>query len=301
MLAPIALFVYARPSHTRRTLEALAKNRLASESELFIFCDGARHEDDLDNVAETRRVARDAKGFKNVYLIEYDFNRGLAGSIIAGLNQLTRDFGSVIVLEDDILTAPNFIEFMNMGLERYRDTKGVWHINGWNYPVEQTELPNTYFWRVMHCWGWATWSDRWAYFTKNPKELVETWSTNDIDRFNLDGTYNFWGQVLANQSGAINTWAVFWYATIFKNAGLCLSPAYSMTQNIGLDGSGQNCANSQVYDTKIYKYFEPKWPDELVESKAAIDFAKKYNQKINRNKYIRIFNKIKSLTIKFIT
>ena len=41
-LAPVVLFVYTRPWHTRQTIESLLKNEIARDTELFIFSDGPK-------------------------------------------------------------------------------------------------------------------------------------------------------------------------------------------------------------------------------------------------------------------
>jgi hypothetical protein len=99
----------------------------------------------------------------------------------------------------------------------------------------------------MNCWGWATWADRWQYFERDKEKLVKTWDKEKVKRFNLDGSCNFWGQVVDNYSGKLNTWGIFWYASIFEHDGLCLNPVRSFVQNIGHDGSGENCVKSVNY------------------------------------------------------
>ncbi len=100
----------------------------------------------------------------------------------------------------------------------------------------------------MNCYGWATWADRWRYFEKNPKKIVQEFSRKDIRRFNLEGGKKFWKQLKANKKGKISTWAIFWYATIFKNQGLCLNPSHSFVRNIGFDSSGTHCLNKEDKD-----------------------------------------------------
>ncbi|MEA3229848.1 MAG: hypothetical protein U9P44_02955, partial [archaeon] len=57
-LAPIALFVYNRPHHTRKTLESLMANAELSDSPLYVFCDGAKRKKDIPLVRETRELIR---------------------------------------------------------------------------------------------------------------------------------------------------------------------------------------------------------------------------------------------------
>jgi len=140
---------------------------------------------------------------------------------------------------------------MNKALDYYENEKKVWHINGSNYPIKTSGLEDIFFWRAMGCWGWATWKDRWKYFEKDVDKLINMFSRKDIYRFNLNNATEMWDQVIANKEDKINTWAIFWYATIFKNDGLCLNPTITFIKNIGLDGSGVHCGINPSMETKI--------------------------------------------------
>ena len=145
------------------------------------------------------------------------------------------------MLEDDIIVGPNFLKFMNWSLDEFKNKKKIWHINGWNYEIKFPKiLKNTFYWRGMSCWGWATWKDRWKNYKKNSSSILKRWTKEDIERFNFDNTCNLWSQVLRNHNGSINTWAIFWYSSIFENNGLCLSPVTSLTKNIGNDKLSTN-------------------------------------------------------------
>jgi hypothetical protein len=276
MLAPIFLFVFSRPYHTNQTLTALSKNRLARQSNLFIYADAARNKDDVDSVNEVREIARAAKGFRSCTIIEREKNYGLAKNIIDGVTEVCNRYGRAIVLEDDVVTSSMFLSFMNAALDKYTDVSDVWHISGWNYPISPDELGDAFFWRVMNCWGWATWSDRWKYFKKNPDYLVSSWGKEKIKKFNLDGAHNFWDQVVANNTGMINTWAIFWYATIFENHGLCLNPSISFAQNIGNDGTGMNCEMNNSFDVNKLSLGFNKLPNRYEESPLAVERIKNF-------------------------
>jgi hypothetical protein len=251
VLAPIALFVYARPAHTRRTVEALRENALAAESDLVIFSDGPKTQEAAAGVRAVRDYIRTVSGFRTVRIVERETNWGLAKSIIGGVTELCERRGRVIVLEDDLVTSTYFLRFMNDALARYEAEETVMHVSGYMFPVNPAGLPPTFFLRTASCWGWATWQRAWRQFSRQPARLMEEFSAADIRRFNFDGAYDFWDQVRKNASGRIDTWAVFWYATIFRAHGLCLHPASSMTNNIGHDSSGQHRIDSGQFQTEL--------------------------------------------------
>jgi hypothetical protein len=293
MLAPIVLFVYNRPEHTRQTLEALAANKLANESELFIFSDAPKNETAVEKVQAVRSYIKTVQGFKSVHIVERETNWGLAKSIIEGVTEIINQYGKIIVLEDDIVTSPYFLKFMNGALDFYADKKKVWHISGWNCQINTDKLDDIFFWHVLDCWGWATWKNRWQYFEKNVEELISTFTRKDIYKFNINNSEDIWGQVLANKTGKINTWAVFWYATIFCNNGLCLNPTISFVKNIGFDGTGIHCGNSPVFSNTILSEKEITFGViPIKENEVAVKRIIQFYRKQKRNIIIRIIDKM---------
>ncbi len=276
--APVCVFAFNRPEHTRRTLDALAQSPLAASTCLTVFIDGPRNDAEKPIVDAVAQVAETQQGFASIELRRRDRNAGLAVSIEEGVSQMMAEHGRAIILEDDILTSPAFLHYMNLALEHYRDTPDVWHIAGYNEDIPQNRGSNhASLWRFMSCWGWATWADRWTHYSRDPDGLVRLFTDEDIHRFNLDGANDFWAQVLANKSGELKTWAVFWYATIFRNGGLCLSPQFSYVENIGFDGSGSHgVVNSSYGRAGLNTSIDPIWPAKIVEDAAALGQLKDY-------------------------
>lgn len=241
--APIALFCFARPEHTRRTLQALAANDLAPCSALTAFADGPRPgQDDDTAVAATRAVVEDFRpAFGAVTLVPRPTNMGLADNIVDGVSRLMTDHGRAIVVEDDLVTSPYFLRYMNDALDLYATDERVMHVAGHMPPMDTTGLPETFFWRHSSCWGWASWARAWQHFSRDSGQILHDFRLEDIRRFDLDGAYPYWQQLLANHEGQLKTWAVFWYASVFRRQGLCLHPRQNMVANIGCDGTGTNC------------------------------------------------------------
>lgn len=245
-LAPIALFVYNRPEHTVKTLEALKANTLSDSSELFVFCDGPKIGADtatLEAIEQVRNLVKEKKWCKEVTVYESNTNLGLADSIVGGVTKILNEFGKIIVLEDDIVTAKGFLRYMNEALNCYEKDEKVMHIGSYlPYTNTCTPLPETFFSRFMSCWGWATWKSSWDKATWDAVALYEQISNPKVRyEFNLEGVLDFHNQLERNISGEVKTWAIMWFTSIFLNKGLCLYPRISLSDNIGLDGSGENC------------------------------------------------------------
>lgn len=245
-LAPIALFVYNRPEHTLKTLEALNANDLAEQSDLFVFCDGPKHNVDKKTkkaIEKVRAIVRHKQWCQNVTIYESETNKGLADSIVTGVTEIVNKFGKIIVLEDDIVTAKGFLKYMNDALNLYESNNKVMHIGSYlPYTNSIKNLPETFFSRFMSCWGWATWKTSWDKATWDAVALNQQIKDPKVRyEFNLEGVLNFHEQLENNINGSIKTWAIMWFASIVLNKGLCLYPRVSLCDNIGLDGSGENC------------------------------------------------------------
>ena len=162
-LAPICLFVYSRLAETKQTVESLQRNMLAAESQLFIFSDGAKDCNVINEVNAVRQYIHTISGFAKVSIYECDENKGLANSIISGVTQIVNQFSKVIVLEDDLILSRNFLCFMNEALDFYENKKKVLNISGYSftfkYPIDYKY--DVAFSLRFASWGWAIWKDRW--------------------------------------------------------------------------------------------------------------------------------------------
>lgn len=246
ILSPIVLFVYNRPWHTLQTIEALQKNILASESELFIYSDGAKNNQDTDKVAEVREYIQTINGFKKITIIERDKNWGLANSIIDGVTKIINEYGKIIVLEDDLVTSPFFLKFMNEALQMYQNENEVACIHGYVYPIQN--LPETFFIRGADCWGWATWKRGWDIFEMDGQKLLNEVKQRSLQKeIDFNDSYGYTKMLKDQIMGKNNSWAVRWYVSAFLKEMLCLYPDESYVQNIGNDNSGTHCGQTNDY------------------------------------------------------
>lgn len=274
--APIALFVYNRPKHTERTLKFLKQNELSSESRLFIFSDGPKTEADEDKVKEVRDLLKNVDGFKSVEIIERKQNMGLAESVIAGVSRLTKDYGQVIVFEDDLITSPHTLTYFNDALNRYRNQEQVMHIGAYMYHLKAHTLPQTFFYRAATSWGWATWDRAWQNFEPNIDVLMAQFNAKKRDAFSIEGTMNFWKQMQDFKNGKNNSWAIRWYASIFLKGGLTLNPSQSLVNNIGHDGTGVHSGINDIYNVIINPKPISSFPQEIKENPEAYQAIKQF-------------------------
>ena len=295
--APIALFVYNRPEHTRRTIKFLQQNLLADESRLFIFSDGAKTSKDEKDVEEVRGLLRGITGFKSVEIAERKENLGLANSIIQGVTKLVNEYGKVIVLEDDLITSPYTLQYLNEGLRRYEGIDKVMHIGAYMYPLSSNNLPQSFFSRIATSWGWATWKDSWDNFQPDIDKLIQGFDEAAINEFSIEGTMNFWKQIKEFKLGKNNSWAIRWYASMFLKGGLSLNPASSLVNNIGHDGSGIHSGVNDIYGVKVNSEPILQFPDIIEENKDAYLSIKNFLQKRKGNLWQRTIRFLKQQII----
>jgi hypothetical protein len=289
--APIVLFVYNRLLHTQNTVQALKANHLSAETNLIIFSDGPRSSEQTKKVESVRNFIKSIDGFKSLRIIERDCNYGLANSIIDGVTKVCNEFGKVIVLEDDIVTSTYFLTYMNDALNHYKNNEKVASIHGYIYPTQG--LPETFFLRGADCWGWATWKEKWELFNSDGVQLLDGLKRQKLlKRFNFNDTYPY-SQMLKDQiDGKNDSWAIRWHASAFLNNLYTLYPGKSLVENIGNDGSGTHCSNTEIFtsnlsDTKI-SYFPVTVEDDLL----ALKLIEKYF-KAQKNKSMNILRRIK--------
>ena len=257
-LSPIILFVYNRPWHTEKTLKAIMANTLSNESVLYIYSDGPKSNatsTEIDQINNVREIIKKQKWCKKVFIIEREENIGLAQNILSGVTEIIKKYGTVIVLEDDIVTSKFFLEYMNKSLQYFKNNDRVFHINGYNNESNlQFLLKDIYFMNFMNCWGWATWEDRWDKLNLSYEYFYNKLEENKkvLKKFDYKFTFSGRLQLKDNLENKIQTWAVLWYSTVFFNNGLCLTPKKSLVNNIGMDGSGIHCEESLFHKKPIF-------------------------------------------------
>lgn len=250
--APILLFVYNRPEHVRWNIQALLKNELAAESELFIYSDAAKDETSQAAVKEVRAFIRSIQGFKKITITERAENWGLARSIIDGVTTQINRYGRVIVLEDDLVVAPHFLQFMNDALETYRDEERVGHIQACDF-THDPSLPDTFLIKWTGSWGWGTWDRAWKHFNADGKALLTELESRKLTyTFDFNGKYGYTRMLRRQIEGKNNSWAIRWNASLFLKGILSLNVGKSLVQNEGFDGSGTNCGGGGLYASELY-------------------------------------------------
>ena len=257
MLAPIVVFVYNRLEHARGVIESLSACTEAKKSELYIFSDAAKTSDGAQKVLDVRRYinSEDVRNrFLTVTVIEAKKNKGLANSVITGVDTVIREHGNAIVVEDDNVVSSNFLSYMNGALKFYQNEKKIWSIGGYTLPIA---IPKNYHHDVFmmgrgSSYAWATWLDRWEKIDWDIKDYAEFCR----DRKQRKG-FNAYGDDAAAMLDAqmrkgIDSWAIRFFFNAFKNDAWFVLPVVSKVQNIGNDGTGVHVSKADKrFDTVL--------------------------------------------------
>jgi len=245
-IIPVVLFAYNRPDHLDKTITHLSKNFGADSVSLTIYLDGpkktgAKEIAIIDRVHQVAHSWSKSRLFKSINVISRERNYGLANSIVDGVSNALLMSDKVIVLEDDLVTSPYFLQYMRSGLETYKDNPLVASIHGYAYPLENN-THETYFLRGAGSWGWGTWRRAWRTFQKNGKILREHIRNEGLEfSFDFDGTRRMVEMLEDQILGLNNSWAIRWHASTFLAKMYTLHPGRSFVCNIGFDGSGTHC------------------------------------------------------------
>ena len=300
---PVIIFCYRRKID--KLINSLLKNKEAKETELFIFSDGYKSEIDKKDVINIRESLKKISGFKLVHIVESDKNKGLANSIIDGTTEVINKFGKTIVLEDDLIVSPYFLNFMNKSLRLYQNKKNIWSVSGYSPVIPKLDncKNEVYLSLRSSSWGWATWVDRWKKVDwsindfkvlKKNKEKIKSFEQGGNDLFKM---------LELQYLGKIDSWAIRWCYSQFINSSYSVTPKISMIQNNGFsDGVGvHNFGKGYCWQVKLA---EVKIND--LEAQFNIEISNHFKKYHDISFYTRIgyflrkwggYNFIKSLTV----
>ena len=254
MKAPVVLFVYKRKDKVEQCLSALNCNKSVDETDLLIFSDGNKDENDKEEVENVRKYLDEYcawSKFKKVYIFKSEENKGLANSIIGGVTYAMEKYGKVIVVEDDLVTSSDFLEYMNGGLDFYENDLRYGSVSAYTYPMKilKKYKEDIYVTRKGECWGWGTWKNRWDNVDWNVQNYDSIISDEEFRKGFSAIQYGIDKMLIDWKKGKIDSWAVRWCLHLYLNNQWTVYPTVSRTENIGFDGSGANCGNDYIYST----------------------------------------------------
>ena len=253
----VLFFAYNRPLHLEKTLtQALTVNSDAARK-FFVIVDGPKNDQDK---LEIEKIIRLLSLFPSVTPIFRKTNLGLEKNITLGVTQLMNDFGSLIVLEDDILIKDEFFDFFDYNLNKYRFSNEVASIQGYSPELGNLAVDD-YFLRGADCWGWGTWKRNWNLYCNSGLILLNKLKKMKLlKEFDLNNTFPYSDMLRGEVLSLVESWAIKWHASMFIQNKSSLHPYPSLITNIGLDGSGSNTKDIKFwtqYADNSTKFSEP--------------------------------------------
>jgi hypothetical protein len=296
-LAPIVLFTYKRLETLKHTIKALQNNYLSKQSDIIIFSDGAKNIKDNQAVKDVREYIKSIEGFNSIKIYETEENKGLANSIISGVTKVFESYDSVIVLEDDLITTPNFLNFMNQTLEEYKNEKRVFSICGYSFDLDVSNYQmDSYFLNRCWPWSWATWKNRWSEIDWQVKDYIQ-FSNDKSAKKKFRKCGSDVNAMLSKQiNGKLDSWAIRWTYHQFKTNSLSLFPVKSKIKNEGFDEFATHTkGSSRRYESKLDNSESNKF-----KNPTKIEVSLKHQQKfLKKMGYIsRIKSKIETYILK---
>lgn len=240
--APVALFVFNRPEHTRQVAKAI---RLAAPSRLLVVADGPRlgNERDVELCIETRDVIGSIDWQCEVLTAYSDVNLGCKERVASGIGWVFSECPEAIILEDDCVPDPTFFRFCDELLVRFRDVEQVWMVSGTSDHRRRPRRHESYsFSRGFKIWGWASWARAWAHYDVEMAEWPQLRDAGWLEN------YLHWPRMSAvtrrlfdeAHAGRVPTWDYQWAFAGWRHDGLAISPATNLVRNIGHGPDGSH-------------------------------------------------------------
>lgn len=294
--APIILFAYIRLDTLQKTVLALQNNYLATQSDLFVFVDGPKNEEQKQKQKPLIEFLQSIDGFKSVHIEYSEVYKGLDPSIIAGVSSVIDKYGRAIVLEDDIVTTPNFLDYMNQALKTYESNKKVMSVSGFGLEVLKPKdyIADVYLFGRSTSWGWGTWKDRWDSVDWN----ISDWNQfktdkKEIQRFKETGGSDMFSMLESCMDGG-GMWDIRFCYNMFKQNRSSVIPFLSKVENVGFNELATHCKTVKynrfkyILDTTKKRTFN--MPDNLRLNQTIVKSRLKY-----QSLALRIYSKIRNL------
>ncbi len=283
-MSPICIFVYKRYDTTKMMLESLLKCPECADSDLYVFMDEARNDEEADAVEKVRSLFDDLQGFRRVVTYPARMNKGMANSIIDGVTKVLEIHEDVIVIEDDLVVSPDFLKFMNDALVVYRNRADIWSISGYTPRLKELEDCNSngvFLVPRAQCWGWATWRDRWEKVDWDVSDFKRLARRKDLRTAFNQGGNDLFRTLEMERRERIESWAVRWAYAASKNQMLTVNPMQSKVQNIGLKSSQSHVGwHDERHNVELHGNTTVLDPDVQLDEKLAYAFKKHHDLSI---------------------
>lgn len=249
----IAVFCYKRAAKLKRVMEALLANPECAEMEIVFFSDGYKGSADEAGVAATRAYIDSLEGFGKIHKQYRERNLSTGPNFHQGISWLCQNYDQFIVVEDDLVVAPNYLRYMLDALDFYRNDDNIFAVSGFCFPIEKNNYSfDTFIHTRFSCYGWASWSDRVKKVVWDEKELSKLLYHTPGFKSKLDREGMDLSRILDKQlTGKISTWDIQMQVQVAVEDMKVVYPVSSKTSNIGFDNESTNTFGVDYLKTKM--------------------------------------------------
>lgn len=279
-MAPVLIVTYDRLEHLTKTITSLQRNIYAAQTDLFIASDYQRTDSEANKVAGVRRYLKRIDGFKSVTVFAREKNFGVVDNSNCALQVMFGMFDRFIIMNDDLMTAPGFLKFMNEGFERYRENKRVFSITGYCPPIQ---IPSTYqydafFLGRMSAWGCGMTKDRYDSVHEITREEFDEFAANKkLSRAFVEAGGEDLVVMLKDVAyGSLEAWDVRCMYTQFMKDQYTVYPTQSLILNIGFDGTGMHCGKTDRFNVVLGGKTTFRFPDDIVVDQRIVKANRKF-------------------------
>ncbi len=251
--APVVIPTLNRFEHFRRCIESLRNCTNAIKTDLIIALDYPLKKSHEEGYLSIKSYIDFIDGFKSVNVILREQNFGAEKNLFEAIDFVLEKYDRLIISEDDNEFSPNFIEFVNWGLNNYEKNDKILSVCGYSYPIDIHSYPHQiYYAKEFSAWGCGIWKEKWNYLLVNT--LVESYSRKILKSY--FPPFKFSKIRLKSILGLINCYKskkliadVHITSYLHLNDLYCVFPKISKVRNWGHDGTGVNCGKIKTDKT----------------------------------------------------
>lgn len=250
VFAPFLVPTLNRYEHLKRCMESLRMNTHASNTDVYIALDYPLKESHWEGYSKIKHYIQHLDGFRTCNIIERDRNLGARENLCRARDEIFQKYDRIIVSEDDNYFSPNFLEYINKGLEKYKNDQTIFAICGYTLPIK---LPgeytaNYYIYSGFAGWGYGVWRERFQELKFEPGEVYKFLGHPRLVWKYIQGGHSRFTHLLNMLERHEMYGDTFVCMNLIQTERYCIFPTISKVRNYGNDGSGEHCGRVDGFE-----------------------------------------------------
>ena len=301
---PIIVPTLCRFEHFRRCIESLKKCVFADKTEIVVGLDYPAKESHYHGYIKIKEYLSVLEGFAKITILYTNINLGQEANQKRLIDYVKNKYDACILTEDDNEFSPCFLEFVNYGLNKFRDNKKIYAITGYS-PIEYENmtLNPIILSRYAFMWGVGLWIGKNSPISISYLDKSCRTFKNGIKIFmNIPAVLGMFVVMIRKKTK---------YGDICRSVENILDDRYilmpnvSMVRNIGQDGSGlhsgvnENILNQNITSELHFSYTQNDLDNAFLETKGIKYRIRSFGLMLSNNK-IKVFFQLFRIIIRWI-